>query len=95
MSEPERSLLFEGRLIAYVYSDAGEARAGVQRAGSDGLLAALNQGKIETFSAEHEPLLKKLAEKKPELEEFLFVAQLEGFELREGRVRPNSMLRRF
>lgn len=97
MTEPCQSLLADGRLVAYVYRDpATDAETrGVHRAGCEQRIADLDDGRVEVFSRAHEALMARVAEEKPELEGFLFRLQVEGLELREGRVQPVATIRRF
>ncbi len=95
MSDPTHTLLLDGRLVAFIYAIDESKTAAVVRAGTDEQIAALADGRVEVFSRTHEELMATVAEEKADLEGFLFRVQLEGFELREGRVQPTASLQRF
>lgn len=90
-----RTVVREGRLIAYLDTGLSEDESGVFRSGSTERLADFADARLALFSREHEELLCHIASDCDDLDQLVFRIQLEGFELREGRVAPHANLRRF
>lgn len=90
-----RTVVREGRLIAYLDTGLSKDESGVFRSGGTERLADFSEARLALFSREYEELLCRIAGACDDLDQLVFRIQLEGFELRDGRVSPHANLRRF
>ena len=91
--EPDYSVLFDGRLVAYVWRTEGGTfrRAGKQ----ERVVCELPFAEIHSFQPSKHELLQALVQKSKSLDAFLYKLGMEGFRVLEGISRPDATVRKF
>ena len=98
-SDPQHSLMFENRLIAYIWPLDGpleEYMGSLSRAGHSGLrICDVPFAEIVCFMQDHEPALQYWVEQTDSLDAFLYRLKVEGYQGKPGRELPHGHQQRF